>query len=159
MIRRLKKYLSERDGSVVVEAALVLPFVITVGIGAVDASNMLLQNHKLETQLTMAGNFLAKSRTPAQFETEAKNLACSGRSTATSTKCIIPNWTVSDIQVSYATVSNSELDGGFEYRDGTPVQIVRVSSNIQYTGFGLISSIFGGSIQLSGAYEERVIGA
>ena len=136
-----------------------MPFVITVGLGAIDASNMLLQNHKLETQLTMAGNFLAKSRTPTQYEVQAKNLACSGESTATVDKCVIPNWTVGDIQVSYATVSNAELDEGFEYRDGNPVQIVRVSSDIRYTGFGLLSSIFGGSIRLSGSYEERVIGA
>ncbi len=157
MIKHITKFANDKAGGLVIEAALIFPFLITLGLGVADASYMLVQNHKLETQLAMAGNYLSKTRAPAQHETQAKNLACGG-ALETTTKCIIPNWTVSDIQISYGSVDNAELESGYEYRGGQPVTIVTVTSDISYTGFGVLSSVFGKSIRLTGSYEERLIG-
>ncbi len=154
----IKSILLSRDGGLVIEAALVLPFIIIIGLGAADASNMLVQNHKLESRLAMAGNYLAKTGTPATYESQAKNLACAGQ-LSTPSQCVLPNWSTSDITISYTDVANAELENGFEYRGGQPVKVVTVSSSIQYTGLGIVSSITGGSAQLQGSYEERVIGS
>ena len=156
MIARMNSLLNCREGGLIIEAALVLPFVILIGLGAADASNMLVQNHKLESRLAVAGNFLAKTGTPATYESQAKNLACAGQLT-TPSKCVLANWSPSDIVVTYTDVANAELESGFEYRGGDPVKIVSVTSSISYTGLGILSSISGGAMTLQGSYEERII--
>ena len=157
MRREFKSLLTCCRGGLIVEAALVLPFLILLGLGAADASYMMVQNHKLESRLTMAGNFLAKTGTPNLYESQARNLACAGQ-ISTPSSCVLPNWSPSDIIVTYTDVANAEIEGGFEYRGDSPVKIVTVTSGIDYSGFGILSSFSGGSIRLQGSYQERVIG-
>ena len=157
MINLLRQIRKREEGSVVVEAALLLPIMLTLGLGAVDASNMMLQNHKIETQLVMAGNYLAKSQTPNLYETQAKNLASTGQLESGGTE-IIPGWSASDVSVSYSSVTNATTASGTEYLAGSTVTVVTVSTSVSYQGFGILRSMFGPSIQLTGSYEERVIG-
>ncbi len=157
MIRQIRYIRGTDEGSVVVEAALLLPIMLALGLGAADASNMMLQNHKIETQLVMAGNYLAKSQTPNLYETQAKNLASTGQLESGGSE-IISGWSASDITVSYNRVTNESTETGTEYLAGDTVTIVKISTTVTYQGFGILRSLFGSSIQLKGAYEERVIG-
>jgi len=153
VIRFWQTYRENREGGLIVEAALLLPLLITAGLGGLDASNMLLQNHKMEGQLTIASAYLSKSNDPAQRETSAKQLAVTGNVSG-SGGAIIPGWSTNDVTISYATIDNS----GELYRGGATIQTVRISSTLNYKGFGVLSSILPNGIKLKSSVEERIVG-
>jgi len=66
-MKRLASYRKDTSGVVAVEGALILPFLAALAFGAIDSSLLLLHNHKMETGLTAAGNYLARTPTPAIF--------------------------------------------------------------------------------------------
>lgn len=153
MIRMWTAYQDNREGGLIVEAALLLPLLITAGLGGLDASNMLLQNHKLEGQLTIASAYLSKSNDPQQRETSAKQLAVTGNVSGLGAS-IIPGWTTSDISISYATIDNSQEI----YRGGATIQTVKIDSTVNYKGFGVLASILPNGIKLKASVEERIVG-
>lgn len=138
-------------GTVAIEAAFALPFLVLLGLGAVDYSNMLISHHKMQSGLTSAGNFLAKSRTPQNYEGQARNLAVSGNLSGGTP--LIPGWENSDVTITYRTISNANG----QYRGEQTVQIVSVSSDVAYQGFGFVNAITpGGAAIMTDSYEARV---
>lgn len=152
-IFRLKK---DRAGSVAVEAALVMPFLIGLGFAAGDASMMLVHNHKTETQLALASTYLASSRTPEDHETAAKRLAVTGQ-IETGGSPLIPGWSEADITVTYSSVANSDDNGEALYRGDDNIRVVRVTTEYNYSGFGFLKAVSGGDVQIKASFEERMI--
>lgn len=146
-------YLRDELGGFVVEAALVLPFLVTLVVGGLDISNMLLQNHKLENRLSMASTYLSKSDNPVAKEAVAKQLALSG-SLDGNGDSLFPGWSESDIDISYISTSNQNGD----YRGDSSVMTVQVSSEVSVQGFGIISSIMPEGAIISAKSEERLVG-
>lgn len=157
-MRTLRSYLKDNSGVAAIEAALMFPFLALTCFGTMDASFLMLQNHKMETGLTAAGNYLSKTRTPLQYETQAKRLATTGQIKAGGTK-YIPNWSESDIVLTYKKVPNTPTQDGMSYRGGATIDIIKLSSQYTYQGIGFLSSISGGTITVSANYEERLIGS
>lgn len=149
----------DASGAIAVEAALLFPFLLLLLMGTLDASYMILQNHRMETQLSSAGSYLAKSRAPQNFESQARFLAATGQTLAGG-GAIISNWNSSDIQISYRTVNNESVQGGGRtFRGGDHIRIVQLSSEIPYQGLGFLRSIMGERVKLVARYEERIVGA
>lgn len=153
MNRILPKYLRREDGGLVVEAALLLPFIVSAGLGGLDASYMLLQNHRLESQLQTASSYLSKSDDPASKETLAKQLAMTG-SLDGSGDLLLPGITANDISITYETISNQS---GL-YRGDDTIKTVKVSAQFDYQGFGILSSLMPDGAFLTASVEERVVG-
>ncbi len=151
-------YFKDNCGAIAVEGALLLPLLLTIGLGGLDASNMLLQNHRLENQLSMASSYLARSDDPAARETAAKNLAVTGTLDGNAVS-LIKNWTPSDITISYLKTNNTEnADGATDYRGESVIETVQITSNVDYKGFGIISSLMPNSVTLTAQVQERVVG-
>ena len=143
----------DENGGVIAEAGLLLPLFISAGLGTLDLSNLMLQNHKLESQLSMASSYLSRSSDPTNWETVAKQLAVTGTKDG-SGNVKIKGWSTGDITITYQAVANSNG----EYRGDEDIRIVTVSSNVDYKGFGLLSSVIPNGIQLNASVEERLIG-
>jgi hypothetical protein len=149
----LKLYRTDSDGSVLTEAAFILPFLSALGLGAVDASFMLLQNHKMEQALVSAANFMSQSQTPLSFEGQAKTLAVTG-SLDTGASPILKDWKTSDITISYRLIPNANAD----YRGGDYIRVIELNSVLPYQGFGIIKSIRGSNPVLKASYQQRLTG-
>lgn len=155
---RLQKIISDKTGSVLVEAALVLPLLIVAALGSIDASYMMLQNHKLESQLSMAASYLSRSDNPVNQENAAKNLALTGTTNANAAP-LLKGWSISDINISYVSTSNEpDADGDTLYRGETTVKTIVIVSQVDYKGLGILSSFAPEGLALKGEVEERLIG-
>lgn len=149
----LRQYRSSESGAMAVEAVFVLPFLLILSFGAIDGSMMLLNNHKMESGLSAAGNYLASSQAPQAFETQAKWLATTG-SIKPNGEPRIAGWSDSDVTINYRNIANQ----GREYRGGDTVQIVELSAVHDFTGIGVIRMFTGGTLTLRATHQERVVG-
>lgn len=140
------------NGSVAIETVIVLPLMLLIGFGAMDGSLLMLQNHKIETGLSSAGNYLAKAPNPKALESRARNLAVTGQLGSGGT-LKVNQWTISDINISYKVTDNSTGD----YRGGDTVNVVQLSTSIPFKGLGLFNAISGGSLNITANYEERLV--
>lgn len=147
------KFLRDQRGGLVVEAALILPLLIAAGLGVLDASYMMVQNHKLESQLSVAANYLSKSDAPELREIYAKNLAVMG-TVSGGNESLVKNWSTDDINVTYLMTANSN---GI-YRGDENIRTVQLSTQIDYSGLGILSSILPQKPVLTARVQERVVG-
>ena len=150
---KLQAWLGDTQGVAAVEAALIFPFLAIAGLGVMDCSYMLLQNHKMEQSLVSAANFMALASDPQLVETQAKRIAVSG-SIDPSAEPLIKNWSPSDISISYTMVPN---DNG-QYRGGEFIRVVNITTTHPYEGFGIVKSITGSSVTLNAQYQQRMTG-
>ncbi|NNE59157.1 MAG: hypothetical protein HKN36_13710 [Hellea sp.] len=148
-----KSFIRNKRGGVIVESALILPLMISAGLSGLDASNMLIQNHKLEGQLAMAGTYLSKSDNPVARESAAKNLAVTGDISGTG-PARVKGWTAGDITVSYLATSNTNGD----YRGESNIETVKIYTELDYKGFGILSSIMPNGITIKAEVQERIVG-
>ena len=155
-MRMLTAYRKNESGTAAIEAVFALPFLILIGFGSIDGSLLLMQNHRAETGLISAGNYLAKTPTPTSFETRAKRLATTGQMT-TGGEAKIPNWTENDVIVNYKVIDNSDTGSGRNYRGGDTIQVVNLSTTIPFQGLGFFKSVTGGSVKIKASYEERLV--
>jgi len=152
----LYAYRDSESGAVAIEAVFILPFLILIGFGSIDGSLLMMQNHKAENGLVSAGNYLAQTPTPINFETHAKRLATTGQiKTGASQK--IRNWSESDVTIKYKSIANTNAGSGRNYRGGDTIKVVQLSTSIPFQGIGFLKTVSGGSITVKASYEERLI--
>lgn len=152
-----RSYISDCSGVAAIEAALMFPFLLLTCFATIDASYLMLQNHKMEAGLSAAGNYLSKTRTPDEYAAEAKRLATTGQITSGGNK-YIQEWSESDITLTYKQIANTPTQDGTSYRGGVTIDIIQLSSEFTYQGIGFLKSISGGSIIVAASHEERLIG-
>lgn len=150
---KIHEIFADNSGVVTVEAAIIIPIISVVGLGVMDCSYMLLQNHKIEQSLVSAANFMAHSTDPRLVETQAKNIAVSG-TTDPLAEPLIKNWTPSNVSITYVMVPNNDS----QYRGGDFIRVVDITTSLPYEGFGIVKSIMGKSITLNAQYQQRMTG-
>ena len=137
----------EEEGVAAVEVALMLPFFVLLVFGAIDASNLLIQTHRVEQGLALAGGYLSKSQDPGDRIDEAKELAVTGR--ISGGQPIVKGWSTADVSVSFRSVAGT-------YRTGTSGRVVRMATSHSYEGFGLLRGLSGARIRVEASHEERI---
>jgi len=157
MINPFKNIVRNQRGSVSAEAALSLPFLIVIGLGAADGSMLMLQNHKMESGLMAAGNYLSKAESPQNNESTAKTLATTGKLSSGGTP-FISNWSASDIAISYLDTANIDGQDGVLYRGGDTIRVIKLSSSFTYEGLGFIKTVSNGAVRVKAEYQERASG-
>lgn len=155
-MRGLIAYLKCETGAATIEGVFVLPFLILIGFGSIDGSLLLMQNHRAESGLISAGNYLAKTPSPIEFEIRAKRLATTGQM-ATGGKRKIINWAEGDVVIDYKSIANPETPLGRNYRGGDTIRVVKLSTTIPFQGLGFFKSVTGGALNVTANYEERLI--
>ena len=137
-------------GSATVEAALVVPFMLTIGLGAAEVANVVNETHRMKAGLAAGSRLLARAQDPTSLEADARNLAVTGVRTGGSPR--IPDWRSNQVVVTYRWVSNTNET----YTGGANIRIVRLSSTKPYTGVGLLA--LARPREVSAFHEERWTG-
>lgn len=150
---KIHEMFTDNSGAATVEATIIIPILAVVGLGVMDCSFMLLQNHKMEQSLVSAANFMALSTDPWLIETQAKHIAVSG-TTNPLAEPLIKNWLPSDISISYVMVPNNNG----QYRGGGFIRVVDITTSLPYEGFGIVNSIMGKDVTLNAQYQQRMTG-
>ena len=150
MIRVLRRFAACRIGSATVEAAAVVPVLLTLGLGAAEGGNLVIENHKTKVGLAAGARLLARARSPESVEAEARNLAVTGARSGGAPR--IHGWTAAQVQVSYRWVDNADGD----YTGGDEIRIVRLTTSRPYAGLGLLRLT--GWAWVHGEHEERWTG-
>ena len=143
-----------RRGAAAVEAALCMPLLITLGLGAADAGYLFSETHRMKAGLASAARYLAKAPDPVALEGAAANVAVTGSRTGAGAPRV-PGWTAAQVDVSYRMVANG--DGDLTGPD--QLRIIRVESTRPYAGFGLLALVGLNSLEVSAAHEERWTGS
>ena len=150
MRHALRRFRSCAGGAASVEAAVVVPVLLTIGLGAAEAGNLVNENHKMKMGLAAGARLLARAQSPEALEGQARTLAVHGVRTGGEPR--IANWRTDHVQISYRWVDNSAN----AYTGGTQIRIIRLESTKPYRGLGLLG--IAGATQVNAVHEERWTG-
>jgi Flp pilus assembly protein TadG len=143
---------------------------LTLSAGVFEFGNLIQSKLLMEAGLRDGARFAARCNSQMYTENNispvidcvaaARNIAVFGNPAGTGT-ARVRNLEVADVSVAIAEAGSCHdaVSGGvIQYHSVTAqVCIVRASGTLSYDGFGMLSLIGVGSIELSGAQEERLI--
>jgi hypothetical protein len=156
------------DGAALLEFTVIFPFLMVLGFGIFEFSNMLYQYHLITGGVRDAGRFAAGLPMPATVDqTEtcnvnapqstpvgcAKLLAVTGQLASNEAPKRVEWWDVDDITVTYPELDPPETG----LRGGNPHKVV-VFTEVTYDDLGLLGAIGFSDIPIVTAHEERHYG-
>jgi hypothetical protein len=150
MMRVLHAFARCASGSAAVEAAVVVPVLLTIGLGAAETGHLVNENHRMKVGLAAGARMLARAQSPETLEDQARNLAVTGVRTGGTPR--IDNWRTGHVQISYRWINNSTN----AYSGGTQIRIIRLESTKPYHGLGFLSMVR--PLQVDAVHEERWTG-
>jgi len=150
MIARLRDFARCARGSAAVEAAVVVPVLLTIGLGAAETGNLVSENHRMKVGLAAGARMLARAQAPETLEAQARNLAVTGARTGGGPR--IANWRTSDVQISYRWIDNATG----AYTGGSRIRVIRLESTKPYHGLGFLGLVR--PLQVNAMHEERWTG-
>jgi len=153
---------SDKRGSALVEAAIVVPVLIVFLSGVFEFSWYFYQQHLVAIGLHDAASYLARSSDPCNpasraWKTEqehAKNLATSGSINGGTPR--VKGWTGAMVTPQCTKVDNPRANRLTRYR-GASVYIVTVSTQVPYSSLGFFDLVRMRSPIISAAFSERAI--
>ncbi|MEW6641883.1 MAG: TadE/TadG family type IV pilus assembly protein [Pseudomonadota bacterium] len=157
-----------QDGSALVEAAVVVPFLMTLILGILDYSFFFYQQHLVATGIRDAARYLARTSSPTSgtSQTTAQNLATTGSPTG-GTYRRVTGFNPGNVAISISYVANAlnSTTNVRPYRQapsecGGPDQIaiISVTGSFPYASFGFLSFLGLSSPTVSVTHSERCIG-
>jgi len=152
-MRSWRKTFANTKASAAIEGALIAPFLIIFSLAALDAGNLMLTIHRVETGLASGAALLERADAPLAHASAARNFAVSGKTLAGGA-LTIPGWSADTVQVSIRSVDNSS--GAL--RGGDAIKIVKLETEFPYQGLGLLRMAGVGSLMIRASHEERVFG-
>lgn len=160
--RLLFRFRREERGAILVEMALVTPFMLTLSAGVFEFGNLIHKKLLIEAGLRDAARYAARCSPSfwTDCATRAANIAATGTVDGTGSARVV-TWEGADVIVNLAhlTVSATDGSGNLVYRSNNAnVYTVRVSTSFDYPDVGLISFIGVGPITITAAQEERYMG-
>jgi Flp pilus assembly protein TadG len=147
----MMRFLHCDRGAATVEAAIVVPVLLSLGLGAAETGNLVNEVHGMKAGLAAGARVLARAPTPESIETTALNLAVTGAADGAG-HARVAGWKVEQVDVSYRWVDNS---AGL-YTGGAQVRIVRLTTSKPYKGLRLLT--LAGDFNLTATHEERWTG-
>ena len=146
-------------GAALVEWTLVLPFLLALGLGIAEFGHALYQYQQIANGIRDAGRYLARLDDPIASLTQAQNLATRG-TINTSGPLRVSYWDPEDVTATLIAEANDidETTGESEYRGGTTINVVEVTTTVVYGDVGFLDFFGLGPITFSLRHQERVIG-
>lgn len=168
LVRRLRR---DRDGAALLEATVVMPFLLVLGFGLFEFSNALYQYHVITVGVREAARFAAGLPKPDPVVQDescadplvtpvgcAKRVAVTGQIEDGGAKKV-EWWDTGDITITYPTVANTDLGGGLSsYRGGTDITVVQVNTTVTYSGLGFLTVLGLEPFTITTGHEERHYG-
>ena len=158
-LRKLFRLKRDERGTAAIEAALTFPFLVLVGSGLFEFGNIFYNYELIQTGVRDSARYLARVADPATSETAARNIAVRG-TVDTSGSLRVSWWQAANVQISYRTTPNpvDANTGRRIYRGNDPLTVIRVSTDFNYPGFGLLNRVGLGPLRITAAHEERYVG-
>lgn len=140
------------------EAAIAVPVVLILMVGAIEYGNLLYNTNLIQTGLRDAARYLARVDDPLQRAHEAKSLAVTGTISG-SAPARVAWWQEGDITISWRSLTNKpDAEGRRPLRGGDEVFVVRVATEVDYRGLGALNALGRDALRLAFTHEERVVG-
>jgi Flp pilus assembly protein TadG len=149
-----------RDGTALIESAIVLPVLLTLGLGVFEFSWLFYQQHLISTGISDAARYIARSSTPNDLtiQRNAKNLATTGSFNGEVPR--VSGWQAGDLSISYSSVDNAPgITGLTPYRGGSVIESVTVSTTFTAPSLGFFDFLGLKPPTFTLSHQERVIGS
>ncbi|HEX6963533.1 MAG TPA: TadE/TadG family type IV pilus assembly protein [Lacipirellula sp.] len=156
-------------GAALIEWTLVLPFLLTLGLGFMEFGHALYQYQQIATGVRDAGRYLSRQdivdestmppTIPIELLEKARRLATTG-TTDMGGELRVPYWEPGEVSADLSSEDNPEIGAGGEkkYRGGDEVYMVRVTAEVTYEDVGFLDFFGLGPINFNISHMERVIG-
>jgi Flp pilus assembly protein TadG len=166
----VEKARKDDSGVAVMEAAIVFPFLITLGFGVFDFSNYFYLHQAVVAGVRDAARYLARNACATANPSIAPDASCAsqigiaeqiavyGDIGATTPR--VTTWTVSDVNVTYAATANpfDPTAGDTVYRGANPIYTVTVSTSFAYPEIGFLRMFGFADPMIAVSHTERVVG-
>ncbi|MDE2383162.1 MAG: pilus assembly protein [Alphaproteobacteria bacterium] len=157
----------ETDGAVLVEMAVVIPMLATLGFGTLEFGYYFYDRQIIESGLRDGARYAAgrpynpsNATQTAQVISDAKNIATTGTNSGGTPR--LSWWTTTNVTVAYSTVANPNTCGTGNtqacYRYSGSVPLVTVSTSVTYPQLGFLGVLGLSDITIATSHQERVIG-
>lgn len=160
--RSIASLWGDTDGSALVEAAIVLPVLIPLTLGALEFSWYFQGQQMVESGVRDAARYLARVHdiqegtnpcSNAADVADAQNIAVYGNATA-GTTARVSGWTAGNVTIACPSVSNSTS----AYTGPTTIYLVSVTTSFPDPALGFFASLGLSTPNLSASHTERSTG-
>jgi TadE-like protein len=164
-IHALKGAWQDREGSALLEGAVVLPLLFVLMFGIYDFSWYFYQQHLIATGVRDAARYLARSPAPcdaaspiwASGTANAGNLATTGFASGGPTR--VRGWNSEMVRIDCTAIDNpAGVDGLRTYRGGPFVYVVTVSTRFADPSLGFFRVIGLSPPMISVSHSARAVG-
>lgn len=154
MARSLVRFHNDDTGTAALEAAIVIPALMVLGLGAVEFSNAFYDHQLISMGVRDAARYLARVPQPddTAAQANAKDIAVYGG--VGDSKPRVAGWSTGDVTVSSTAIDNT--DG--TYRGSATIYIVTVSTTLTYPQIGLLKGLGLTPPAFTITHSERAIG-
>lgn len=159
MLEELRSIWRDRNGSALVEAAILMPVLLILVLGVLEFSWYFFDQDRVSTGIRDAARYLSRVTDPANvaFQSNAINLAVTGSISGEAAR--VTGWTTRSVNVDLASVPNPIQDDGSRlYRGGPTIRIVTVSTTFTHPSLGFLDLLRLTALRITVAHSERVIG-
>jgi Flp pilus assembly protein TadG len=160
LMRAIGSFCRDREGSVLVEATIVMPVLFMLSFGIFEFSWYFYNQHMAFTGVRDAARYLARgsgseAANPCDGATQianAKNLATTGMTSGGT--ALVSGWTTAAVSVSCTAINNSSAT----YDGPTTFYTVTVTTTFADPALGFFASLGLGTPNITITHSERAIG-
>ena len=182
---QINKLAADKSGAALLEVAVVIPVVLSIGLGVIEFGNAIYSQHLIFNGVRDAARYVAglpqtnaddtiNAALVASNITAGKNIAvwgtktnaasdtCGSGSTSTMISSRRLNWwcAPSNVAVTYTSFANDDGTAAHNkiYRGGTTIQTVTVTATVPYQSLGFMSYFNLAEPTFSLSHTERLFG-
>jgi Flp pilus assembly protein TadG len=166
----VQKTRTDESGVAMLEAAIVFPFLITLGFGVFDFSNYFYLHQAVVAGVRDAARYLARNACATANPSVAPAISCASQIGAAEQIAVygdigaaaprVASWTVDDLNVTFAATANplDPTSGDPIFRGADPIYTVTVSTSFAYSEIGFLTMLGFADPTIAVSHTERVVG-
>jgi TadE-like protein len=161
--RSITSLCGDTEGSVLIEATVLMPFLVTLIFGILEFSWYFQKQQLVESGVRDAARYLARVApedgtnpctltNPVNFAANARNIAVYGATSAGIAR--VPGWLPANVVLSCSVIDNSAVN----YQGGQSIYVIAASTNFADPALGFFGLLGFTTPNLSASHSERSIG-
>jgi Flp pilus assembly protein TadG len=158
-VQPLRRLWADRDGTALVEGAIVVPVLALLLFGVFEFSWLFYEQHLISTGLRDAARYLARTPDPTDstWQTNAKNIATTGTFDGSGT-VRVTGWVAADVTCSALSIANPVDGQNLLVTSGaTDNQVITCSTSWSYPTLGMFGFLGLTAGNLVVAHSQRAI--
>ena len=156
----LRSVWRDREGTALIEAAVILPVLFILVFGVFEFSWLIFQKHLILTGVDDAARYIARSANPHDqtIKQDAKHLATTGAIDGNTPR--VRGWTADDVEIAYTFINNQPTENGMTgFRGGRVIESVTVSTTFTVPSLGFFGILDLSPPTFTVSHQERVVGS